>query len=498
MPSSPRVGAVDLGSNSFHLVIAQEAQGRVQVIDRIKERVGLGAAMKADGTLDTQIAARALRCLRLFRERLSSVPVGRVRAVGTKAFRDLRKHPKFHQRAEQALGNPIEVVSGEEEARLIYLGVREFQGGAGGRLLAVDIGGGSTEMVAGSGSEPALTESLSMGSSSYSRRFFIDGALKKRSFTRAVLRARNQIRPIAGSLRGHGWDRPFGTSGTFLALARILETNNWAPSGVTPEGLVALRDHLLRFPNMAEVDCPGLKEHRREVLPGGLSIALAVMEELGLERLPVSDAALREGLMVDLLGRLSDRDVRSESVRHLAQRFHVDRAQADRVTAMADTVFDAVRKAWDLSSKLDRAMLHWAAQLHEVGLAISHTGFHRHGAYLIEHSDPHGFSRDETRFLGELVRQQRKRISVAAVSALPAAMQRRFQCLLMPLRVAVRVHRSRSDETLPPLSFEADETTLRIHGPSGWRKDFPLTEDDLLAETRAWRELPLSLELADS
>lgn len=498
MAEELRVGAVDLGSNSFHLVVAQESQGRIQVVDRIKERTGLGAGIGPRGKLDEEIAENALRCLERFQERLRAVPARRIRAVGTRAFRDLRRHPDFHERAEAALGAPIEVVSGEEEARLIYLGVREMQGSAGGKMLVIDIGGGSTELVVGSAAEPEIAESLSMGSSSYSQRFFPDGELKKRNFTKAVLRARNQIKPIRAALKRYGWDRAFGSSGTFLALARILQSNGWGMDGLNAKGLEELRETLLRFDSMAEVELDGLKEHRRGVLPGGLAIAIAVLEELECDRLPVSDAALREGLMVDLLGRLSDRDVRAESVQHLAARFHVDTEQSARVERTAREVFDAVRKPWGLSRSRDWPFLQWAAQLHEVGLVISHTGFHRHGAYLIEHSDPPGFSRDETRLLGELVALQRRRIPGDAVKQLAPAMRASFLGLLMPLRVAVRLHRSRSDEVLPEFRFEASKDCLTVVGPIGWREAYPLTEDNLLAEARSWRDHPLELELEEA
>jgi exopolyphosphatase / guanosine-5'-triphosphate,3'-diphosphate pyrophosphatase len=242
----------------------------------------------------------------------------------------------------------------------------------------------------------------------------------------------------------------------------------------------------------------GLKEHRRSVLPGGLAIAIAVLEELECERIPVSDAALREGLMVDLLGRLSDRDVRAESVQHLAKRFHVDAAQAERVARTARQVFDAVRKPWALSSSRELPFLLWAAQLHEVGLVISHTGFHRHGAYLLEHSDPPGFSRDETRLLGELVALQRGRIPSNPVKQLTPVMRTNFLRLLMPLRVAVRLHRSRSNEVLPEFRFEASPDCLTVVGPIGWREAYPLTEDNLLAEAWNWRSLPLDLELEEA
>lgn len=491
------VGAVDLGSNSFHLVVAQEAQGRIQVVDRIKERVGLGAGIGKRGQLDDEVADRALRCLERFQERLRVVPPERVRAVGTKGFRDLRRHPDFHERAEDALGTRIEVVSGEEEARLIYLGVRETQGGAGGKMLVVDIGGGSTEMVAGDGAEPSVAESLSIGSSSYSRRFFPDGELRKRYFTQAVLRARNQIKPIRGALRRQGWERAFGSSGTFLALAKILEANNWGSGGLTPQGLESLRDRLLEHSKMEEVEIDGLKEHRRSVLPGGLAIAQAVLEEIGAARLPVSDAALREGLLVDLLGRLSERDIRGDSVASLAERFYVENSQAKRIAGTAEEVFAAVRKPWRLSKSRDLPFLLWAARLHEIGLVISHTGFHRHGAYLIEHSDPPGFSRDETRLLGELVRLQRRRIPDHAGAQLSPGLRERFLALLMPLRLAVRLHRSRSDEDQPRFSFSADQDTLHVSGPAGWREQFPLTEDNLLAEARSWRNHPFALELRE-
>jgi len=495
MSEAMRAGAVDLGSNSFHLVIAQQSQGRIQVLDRMKERVRLGEGIARDGSLQADARDRALRCLELFGQGLSAIDSDRIRAVGTKAFRDLRRNPSFHQDAESALGHPIEVVPGEEEARLIYLGVREREGGSGGRVLIIDIGGGSTELVAGQHAEPTLAESLSMGSGTYSRRFFADGALKKKNFERAVLRARNQVNPIRRALRSHGWDRAIGTSGTHLALGKILAENAWAAGKVTRTGLQALQKHLCDFGTLEGLELKGLKEGRRLVLPGGLAIAQGVLEELNIEQLELSEAALREGLMVDLFGRLREADIRPESVRHLGERFHIDAAQSARVVETAESIFSQVRKQWQLSRKRDLPFLRWAAAIHEIGLSISHTGYHRHGAYLIEHSDPPGFSRQETQLLGELVRFHRRRVDANAGERFPAALRTRFFRLLMILRIAIRMHRSRTDENLPQLAFRAVDQRLEVQGESGWQNDFALVADNLQAEARAWRNHAIDLSV---
>jgi len=476
--------AVDLGSNSFHLVVAASGDAGLEVLDRMKERVFLASGLDESGALQEEAVERALRCLQRFRQRLEDLPDTHVRAVGTNTFRAAKQPKDFLALAEAALGRRIEILSGEEEARLIYRGVR-YDLGAEEHLLNVDIGGGSTEIVCGdSGDGAHLAESLSLGSGTWSERFFADGTIGRKRFHKAILAARHQVEPVREAFLSHTFGRVTASSGTALSMARILVENQFSDSGITLEGLSDLREDLLRFENLSDLKLIGLKEARRRTFLGGLAILIGVMQELEVSTLQTSEGALREGLLQDLLGRLQQRDARGQTVTAMMQRYAVDDAQAEGVARTALRLAEAMCAIWDLGAA-KMSLLRWAAQLHEVGLAVRHTGYHRHGAYLVRNSDMPGFSRTESQLLAFLIRNHRNRFHVDEVDELAAADQQRGLHLTLLLRLASHLHRMRRAQPITPKA-QGLENGLDLSYPEDWLQQHPLTEMDLQREAEIW------------
>jgi exopolyphosphatase/guanosine-5'-triphosphate,3'-diphosphate pyrophosphatase len=483
------VAAVDLGSNSFHMVVARVQAGHVHVVDRLKERVALGEGLDKRGDLSGAAQRRALACLARFGQRLRDMPTRNVRAVGTNALRRATNVREFLARAEPVLGHAIEVIPGREEARLIYLGVAHSRQDDPGRRLVVDIGGGSTECIIGRGFEPLAMDSLDMGCVAWSLRHFKGGRVTRKSMRRARLAARLELRPIRRRYRRLGWTTCLGSSGTVLAIAQIVRESGWAADGVSKKALVRLRDALVDAGNVERLDLPGLDAERVPVLAGGVAILSAVFDELGIEKMTTSSGALREGVLYDLLGRFGHEDVRDRTIRRLALRHGVDAAQAARVERTATKALADVAKDWDLADDEARSLLSWASQVHEVGLSVAYSGHHRHGAYLVAHSDLPGFSRDDQQTLATLILGHRRRPESVSFDALPGGASTRALRLCVLLRLAVLLHRSRSERRAPALRLHAGRGSLAVRFPDGWLARHPLTRADideeraLLAET---------------
>lgn len=476
--------AVDLGSNSFHLVVAASGDAGLKVLDRMKERVFLASGLDESGALQQDAVERALSCLQRFRQRLEDLPDTHVRAVGTNTFRAAKQPKNFLALAESALGRRIEILSGEEEARLIYRGVR-YDLGTEEHLLDIDIGGGSTEIVCGDSGEGAhLAESLSMGSGIWSERFFADGNLSRKRFQRAILAARHQVEPVREAFLSHTSGRVTASSGTALSMARILVENQFSDAGITLEGLSNLREDLLRFDNLADLKLLSLKEARRKTFLGGLAILIGVMQELGVSTLQTSDGALREGLLQDLLGRLQHQDARSQTVASMMRRYAVEEGQAQGVAKTALRLAGAMQEPWDLGAA-EMRFLGWASELHEVGLAVRHTGYHRHGAYLVRNSDMPGFSRTETQLLAFLIRNHRNRFHSDEVKELALADQPRALHLTLLIRLATHLHRMRRAQAVSPGAV-CVSGGLELRYPEDWLQQHPLTEMDLQQEAKIW------------
>ncbi len=492
--SLSEVAAVDLGSNSFHMIIARPEPDGLRMVDRLQESVRLAAGLDAEKRLSEDARERALACLERFGQRVQGLPAGAVRAVGTNTLRQLRDSRDFLQQAQLALGHSIQIVSGYEEARLIYLGVAHSLADDDDRRLVMDIGGGSTEFIIGEHFDPQQMESLHMGCVSTTRGFFADGDITERRLRKAEIAAMREIEPIAERYRRFGWQRVIGASGTIRAIERCLRNHGWTQGGINPEGLAQLRSALIDAGSIDGINLDGVSPARAEVLPGGFAVLAGAFRQLGLEQMEVSEGALREGLLYDLLGRIREQDVRATSVLAMARRYHVDADQAQRVASLAESLRQSVAETWSLDEKVYEDMLAWAAQLHEVGLDISHSQYHKHGEYILRHSDMAGFSRDEQQALAILVRLHRRKFSKALFRELPEVWQKPIMRLAVLLRLAIALRRARTDEALPPIEVRASGRKIRLQFPEQALESWPLIDADLEEEAGYLRAGGITLE----
>ena len=489
------IAALDLGSNSFHLVVARVVEGVPQVVDRLRERVVLAAGLTKDDELDEETQARALACLERFGQRLKSLDLHDVRAVGTNALRKAKNTRDFLKRGQAALGHQIEVISGHEEARLIYLGVAHDLADEDGRRLVVDIGGGSTECIVGERFETLHMDSLYMGCVSHTLEFFPGGALKKQHLERAEIAARLELEPLERRYRGLAWRHAVGSSGTILSIEEVLRENGWSSGGITKKGLDRLREAVLSFKRIQDLHIKGLKDERIEVLPGGLAILRALFEGFGIQRMGVSQGALREGLLYDLLGRIRREDVREQTIAAFVARFHVDSEHVAAVERTALALLEQVARAWDLKDEEHRRLLVWAARLHEIGVSLSYTGHHKHGAYLVANSDMRGFSRQDQQRLAALIRNHRRRITDEHLADLSGALRESTLRLTLLLRLAVRLNRARTSRAASAPRLAAREHSLTLTFPPAFLDGRPMTRADLEEEAAYFDEAGYKLEL---
>lgn len=471
------------------MVVGELRHGQLAIIDRLKETVRLSEGLKKNGQLSRAARKRALQCLSRFGERLRDMRASTVRAAGTSTLRRAKDSQAFRKEAEAALGHPIEVISGIEEARLIYSGVTHSLPPNAGRRLVMDIGGGSTELILGRGAEPNALESLHLGCVGMSEKFFRHGRINKRNFDNARLAARLEIAPVQSFFRIDAKVEAIGTSGTILSTAAVArELGVIEVNELTKAVLEEVIERVLQFGNTAELALPGLQQPRAQVWPGGLAILVELLSVLGVERIRTSDGALREGLLYDHLGRLRHEDARARSVRAMARRFSVDLAQAARVAGTGQLLLAQCAAEWKLASDLASRLLEWAATLHEIGLDISHDGHQRHGAYIAENADLPGFPHAEQRTLAFLIASQRSNLDLRVLRNLPTSWRDQALRLALLLRLSVLLHRSRSTNELPPVKLTVGKKELKLAFPKHWLSDNPLTLADLRRERGYLRE----------
>ena len=494
--SAEVMAAVDLGSNSFHMVVARNQHGEPSIVDRLREMVRLASGLDAEGSLDEASQERALACLRRFGQRLRDMQAHQVRVVGTNTLRRARNADAFLAKAEEALGQPVEVISGIEEARLIYLGVSHHTDASDGANLVIDIGGGSTELIIGEGYEPQHLESLYVGCVGVSRAHFDEGKLSAKRFERARLAVRLELRPVAAAFRRRGWKRAIGSSGTVRAARDVAQELRLCDGGVTLAAVEAIIDEVIKARRVEDLALPGLGADRAPVFAGGMAILAEVMSSLRVERLDISSGALREGLLYDMLGRLHDEDARERSIRAMQRRYHVDLEQAARVEATAAALLDQAARGWELAEKRYRQLLVWAARLHEVGLDIAHARYHHHGGYVVANSDLPGFVRLEQQLVATLVTLHRRKLDDPFVDDLPSSWRAPLFKLVVLLRLAALLNRSRSPSDLPALGLATDKDFLELKFPSGWLDDNPLTAADLEQEVEWLRARRFELKVA--
>lgn len=456
------MAAIDIGSNSFHLAIARLDHGEVRKVVSMSEKVQLAAGLDERKILSETAEQRGLDCLSRFVARLDSVPPERIRVVATNALRQAKNANDFIAKANKILPKPIEIIAGREEARLIYLGVSHTNESSDKRLV-IDIGGGSTEFIIGQEFDPLLTESLQMGCVAFTQKYFSDGLITKEAFNNAISGARKEVLAINGRYQKTGWSSVVGSSGTIKAVRNVLVSKGWADEQerITYKGVKKLERLLLKIGNIDDIELEGVKDHRKAVFPAGVAVLCAVMKVLGVETITYSDGALREGVMYDMLGRFASEDVRDRSVLALIKRYSGDKKQAKQVVKTSRNLFEQVKDKLALTSD-DCDLLRRAAFLHEIGLAISHSSYHKHSAYLLEYSDIPGFSQVDQKRMAQLMLNHRRKLKAdmfeqtCQIGGNPLV----YLCLL--LRLAVLAHHSRSDYKLPELE-------LKVISDSDWQ-----------------------------
>ncbi|MBY0342115.1 MAG: exopolyphosphatase [Rhodocyclaceae bacterium] len=487
------IAAVDLGSNSFRLQVGQVRGNQIYELDGIKETVRLGAGLGSDKQLDGVSQLRALSALSKFGERLRGFHPDAVRAVATNTLRVAKNGASFLVQAEAALGFPIEVIAGREEARLIYLGVAHTLPNPRQQQMIVDIGGGSTECIIGRNFKPLHLESLYMGCVSYSLRFFPNGQIDRKSFHEAELAAGQELQTIVNAYREAGWETAVGSSGTARAIADLLELNGFAEHGITRKGVDRLADALIRAGNVNHARLEGMRSDRTPVLPGGLAIMSAVFKAFDLEQMEFSEGALRLGVLYDLLGRNHHDDLREATVRHFQRRYGVDLAQAKRVEATALSLLRQIMPAANAPENDDAQFLSWAARLHEAGISVAHSSYHKHSAYILENADMPGFSRRDQARLARIVLGHRGKLERVQ----PLARDPVEWLLIFCLRTAVVLHRARDAHALPPIAAAATPKSYQLSVPAGWLAEVPLTAAALEEDARQWGGLGVNLKIRD-
>lgn len=481
--SPEMLAAIDMGSNSFHMVVARVVHGEIRTVEKMGEKVQLGAGLDQKNRLTDEARQRGLDCLKRFAQRLEGMPPQAVQIVGTNALRVARNAPDFIAEAEKVLGYPVEIIAGREEARLIYLGVSHTLSDDEGKRLVIDIGGGSTEFIIGERFEPEELESLHMGCVSFRNRYFPDGRISKRQMDRAITHAEQELLNIRQHYRSVGWKSAVGSSGSIKAIANVLAQLKLTDGGITREAMEELRKRLVSMGKVDKLDDLGVRTERQSIFPAGFAILLAAFRSLEIEEMTFADGALREGLLYDIIGRICHEDVRERTITALQKRYHVDQAHGAAVEETAIAAWDQVADQWGLRTDADEDVLRWACRLHEIGLTISHSQYHKHGAYLLRYSDLPGFSQQFQKDLATLVRGHRRKFSQAVFEDIDDADDKprlRYLCVLV--RLAVLIQHPRNQEAPPDFTLHGADNHLVVEFPPGWLENRPLTLADLKNE----------------
>lgn len=489
--------AVDLGSNSFHMIVARFENGELKTVDRIREMVRLAEGIDGDGLISAEATERAINCLAQFGERLRNIPSDRLRIVGTNTLRKAKNSRTILAAAERVVDHPIEIISGYEEARLIYLGVAHGLADDGKRRLVMDIGGSSTELIVGRGFEPTHMESTQMGCVTISNHFFGDGQISNKRFKQAMTAAQVELEPHEMGFRRYGWDTAIGASGTIRAVEKIVVNQGWCEEGISLEALKQLVDVMVKAGHVNELKLEGLSTRRQPVFPGGVAILLATFQTLGIQHMYASPKALREGLLHDMVGRFSQKDIRGFTIARLGERYNVDLDHAQQVETTAINLLAQIAEKWELSDETWADLLGWSCRVHEIGLSIAHNGYHKHGAYIVENADMAGFSSQEQALIALLVRGHQRKLPLPLIKNLSEAKQAPMTRLLVVIRLAKLLHRSRHVEELPPIKASAeDDKSLTLEFPDGWLDGHPLTQADLEQEVSFLAQAGIRLAFA--
>ena len=487
--ASPYFAAIDLGSNSFHMLIVRVSDTKIEIVDREKDMVQIALGIEPDSRLNQAAMDRAISSLHRFSERLRDIPQAQIRAVGTKTLRSIKNAKSFIKQAEAALGTSIQIVSGYEEARLVYAGLSNTVIDEKDNRLVIDIGGGSTEFVIGKSFEPLLLESLPLGCVTFSKNYMQTQGPTRQAMRKAYINACNELEEIRKQYISHSWVRAYGTSGTMKAIANLTsETDGGAI--ITKKNLFELAEYCIENRGIPD---SSIASPRREVLPAGIAILQAIFDELNLEVIHVADATLKEGLIYDNIGRFSDHDIRFYTVEKLQDQYDIDRKQADRVSDLALTFWKKIEGP-KLAGVSRTKILDWAAQLHEIGLNISHSSYHRHGYYILRYSDLGGFGRTEQYILANLVRFHRRKLSFSGFIEIGDEILEAFIPLLICLRLSISLNRRRENLTdIPTLKRNSNNYTLKFK--EGYLDANPLTYSGLEKEIGYLKNIDINLNV---
>ncbi|MEI8596377.1 exopolyphosphatase [Photobacterium sp. Hal280] len=489
------IAAIDMGSNSFHMVVARVVGHSLQIVSRHKQRVHLAEGLNDNMDLDQAAIQRGLSCLAMFAERLQGFAPENVRIAATYTLRQARNAHVFLKRAERVLPYPIEIIPGTEEARLIYLGVAHTQHEPG-RKLVVDIGGGSTELIIGEGFDPKLQYSKHMGCVSYNQHFFPNGKISAKAINKAQMAALQKMESIASKYRKMGWDTAIGSSGTIKAIREVIIAQGHADGVITQERLDEVVKQVAACKQSAELNLPGLTEDRKPVFAAGVAILSAVFSALKIDTMIFSDGALREGLLYEMEDRFRHSDIRSRTATAMAEQYNVDIDQATRVRNTAEHLYSQIADPSGNHTPELASLLSWGALLHEVGLSISYPGFHRHSAYLLRHSTMPGFNLEQQTVLATLVRYQRKSLKLDEMPELTIYNRKHIYPMIRALRLAVALHGQRSDEALPALTLSAEKEKWQLTLPDGWQSNNRLLAADLAKERDYWQKTGWELSIS--
>ncbi len=486
--------AIDLGSNSFRLEIGQLESGQLRRVEYIKETVRQGNGLDANRNLTEAAMQRGWDCLARFRERIADFTPQQVRAVATQTLREARNRDVFLNKANAILGFPIEVIAGREEARLIYLGVSHLLPQSDERRLVIDIGGRSTELILGHHEEATTLESYRVGSVAWSMKYFADGIWTNSNFKAAEIAAKAVLDEAQTLYNRNGWDTCYGSSGTVGAVSDVLTLAGWPLGVITRDGLDWLKEKLIKAHRSDNLRIEGVKDDRRPVIGGGLSVLRALFDLLQIDEMHAAQGALRHGALYDLMDREGTHDVRSTMVSWLNHRFGTDLAQAERVSRTAQRLLaPVISELSDNEKPRYLRKLHWAAQLHEIGMHISHSDYHKHGAYILDNTDLPGFTLNELHRLSQLVLGHRGKLrKLESELEDPLFVQQ-----LMALRLAVILCHARRDPDTSAIRLECNVPNQvgKVVMTSSWAEQWPQSAHLLREESVAWQKTGWDLQI---
>lgn len=495
--NSTKIAVLDIGSNSFHLVVVRIISGTVQVLHKVKQKVRLAEGLSEECYLSEEAIRRGLDTLKMMEKSISGFDPDSVRIVGTYTLRKARNSYKFIKAARKIIPYPVEIISGQEEARLIFNGVAHTHQLQQNTLI-IDIGGGSTEFALGKNQAPRILRSLDMGCVSYTQRFFIDGKITRSSFSKAITAAQQQLEKIEDKLLKATWQQTLGTSGSIESIITSAGHNvDLDDFELTLEHLKKMRAYCEQVGEIDALELGEVNEQRIQVYPAGLAILTAIFVSLGVDKLRFSNSALREGVIYEMDNSLHHDDIRERSIQSLATRYDVDIDQANLVLKTCFNLFKQAKEDWSLNTKRVKDLLGWSALLHEIGLHIHSRGVQKHSAYILQHADLHGFNAEQQTFLSLLTRFHRKKIRLAELPELTQFRQiELLQCMII-LRLSVLLNIKRQANFVPDVKFEVDDHSLFLSFPKDWLADHVVIAADLKTEQAYLANIGFKLKFSE-